>query len=186
MSLLEEIRQYQPQNEQEGVDKAVMLDFYQKFPSNALFRENRIAHFSSSAFILNPTFTKVLFAHHNILNTWAWLGGHADGEENLYKVALREAEEEAGAYALTPLSKNIQGLDILPVPSHMKNGSFVNSHLHLSIAYLFVCDDKLPIRAKLDENSAVGWLPVEDFTSDLFSQNDCLLYQKLFAKAKSL
>lgn len=186
MGLLEEIMQYQPQNKQEEMDKSVMLDFYQKFPSNALFRENKIAHFSSSAFILNPSFTKVLFAHHNILDTWAWLGGHADGEEDLYRVSLREADEEAGAYALTPLSKKIQGLDILPVPSHYKKGSFVNSHLHLSIAYLFVCDDSLPIRAKPDENSAVGWLSVEEFTSDLFSKNDCLLYQKLLAKAKTL
>lgn len=186
MSLMQEIIEYQPQNEQEEVDKTVMLDFYQKFPSNALFRENKIAHFSSSAFILNPSFTKVLFAHHNILDTWAWLGGHADGEEDLYMVALREADEEAGAYALTPLSKKIQGLDILPVPSHIKNGIFVNSHLHLSVAYLFICDDNLPIRAKLDENSAVDWLPIEKFSSNLFSKNDSLLYQKLLLKAKSL
>ena len=36
--------------------------------------------------------------YHNIYNSWAWTGGHADGNENLVEVALKEAEEQYNKY----------------------------------------------------------------------------------------
>ena len=34
--------------------------------------------------------------YHNIYDSWSWIGGHADGEEDLASVALRELKEETG------------------------------------------------------------------------------------------
>jgi len=36
--------------------------------------------------------------HHNIYKTWTWTGGHLDGEVDLLKLALKEANEETGIY----------------------------------------------------------------------------------------
>lgn len=59
-----------------------------------LSRENLTAHFTASAWTVNPDRTKVLMAYHNIYRSWAWLGGHADGDSDLLAVALREVQEE--------------------------------------------------------------------------------------------
>ena len=109
----EEIQAYVPQNEQEAGDKAMVLEYLRRFPDNILTRDNRIAHFTSSGFVVNGDGTKVLMAHHNLYRVWAWTGGHADGDPDLLAVALREAWEETGVEHLRPLSTAMASLDIL-------------------------------------------------------------------------
>ena len=94
-------------------------------------------------------------AYHNLYQSWAWLGGHADGESDLLSVALREANEESGVLAV-PVSPEIFSLEILHVAPHVKRGKFVCAHLHLNATYLLEADDKAPIRCKPDESSAAG------------------------------
>ena len=48
---------------------------------------------TSSGLIFNKNLDKILMVHHNIYNTWSWTGGHADGEDDLLKVAIKEAKE---------------------------------------------------------------------------------------------
>ena len=118
----EEIEAYVPQNEQEAGDKAMVLEYLRRFPDHILTRDNRIAHFTSSGFVVNGDGTKVLMAHHNLYRVWAWTGGHADGDPDLLAVALREAQEETGVEHLRPLSTAMASLDILPVWGHVKRG----------------------------------------------------------------
>ncbi len=123
--------------------------------------------------------------HHNIRNTWAWTGGHADGDPDLLAVAGREAVEETGINVM-PISAEIASVDIFTVTRHFRKGRYVNSHLHLSIAYLFTADENaLPI-VKEDENSAVEWFPVERINCErgLFTDRDVYLYSKLIEQAK--
>ena len=65
----------------------------------------------------------------------------------------------------------------------MKKGKYVSSHLHLNITYLFEADDKQDIRIKEDENSAIGWIAIDDIrnkvTEQWFMDN---IYQKLIDK----
>lgn len=91
--LKQQIQNYQPYNEQEKKDKEVMLKYLATF-DNLLTRENEFAHFTASAWVVNKQRTKVLMIYHNIYQSWAWTGGHADGQENLEEVALKEVEEE--------------------------------------------------------------------------------------------
>lgn len=184
MQLFADIAAYQPQTPQEKQDKQVILEAIRLFPDTVLLRGNPFAHLTSSGFVLNPSAEKALLVHHNILGTWAWTGGHADGDGDLLAVALREAEEETGAAGLRPLSKKIASLDVLPVPPHIKNGRFVNAHLHLSVAYLLVCDEAQALRCKPDENTGVRWFLQSEFTPDSFNAADLALYQKLFNRAK--
>ena len=132
-----ELAAYVPADAREAEEKAVILDYALRFPDTVLTRENRVAHITSSAFVVNVAGNKTLMAHHIQRGVWAWPGGHADGDANLLAVALREAEEETGAAGLRPLSPHIASLDVLHVHAHVKHGRWVSTHLHLSAAYLF-------------------------------------------------
>lgn len=66
-------------------------------------------------------------AYHNLYQSWAWLGGHADGEQNLLQVAIREAQEESGLQKARPLQNSIYSLEVLTVDGHIKHGNYVPS-----------------------------------------------------------
>ena len=183
MNYINEINNYIPGDEQETQDKKVILGYIEMFPHNVLLRDNEIAHITSSGFVLNRALNKALMIHHNIRNTWAWTGGHADGDPDLLTVATREVFEETGINAM-PISTDIASIDILTVHRHFKNDKYVNGHLHLSIAYLFKADDKKQLVIKPDENSAVEWFPVDKINTDLFTDRDVYLYHKLIDRAK--
>ncbi|MFT3806388.1 NUDIX hydrolase [Arenimonas sp.] len=53
-------------------------------------------HFTGSAWLVSADGQRVLLTHHRKLGRWLQLGGHADGDSDLARVALREAEEESG------------------------------------------------------------------------------------------
>lgn len=99
---MDEIRLYQPWTDKETWEKQQILDFMEKNP-DCLLRGNRIAHMTASAWVVNRQRTKVLMAYHKIYDSWAWLGGHADGEADLLQVAMKEACEEAGLRPADPI-----------------------------------------------------------------------------------
>ena len=101
-------------------------------------------------------------AYHNIYDSWAWLGGHADGEEDLLKVALREVREESGVQNSRPVTDGIFSLEVLTVDGHVKKGAYVSSHLHLNVTYLIEADEHDPVFIKPDENSGVGWFALDE------------------------
>lgn len=159
--LLEQIGRFVPFNEQEAQDRALIQDCVERF-ADVFTRENRLAHVTASAWVVNPARSKVLMAYHNIYNSWSWLGGHADGERDLLGVALREVREESGIVRVRPLSPEIFSMEALTVDGHVKRGEYVSSHLHLNFTYLLEADDDQPLRAKTDENSNVRWFALED------------------------
>ena len=156
--LCAQIEAFAPYNEQEEADRRQMLADMTVFP-DLLTRENATAHFTASCWVVNPDRTKVLMAYHNLYQSWAWLGGHADGESDLLSVALREANEESGIQAV-PVSPEIFSLEILHVAPHVKRGKFVCAHLHLNATYLLEADVLALVRCKSDDNCGVRWLSV--------------------------
>ena len=161
MSLFDNIRNYKPMNEQEAHDKEQMLQFMLK-NQDYLERKNQIAHFSASAWTVNKERTKTLMIYHNIYNSWSWTGGHADGEEDLRAVALRELEEETGVKNVRLISEDIFSLETLTVDGHMKKGVYVPSHLHFNVTYLVEADETETLTVKEDENQAVKWWTFEE------------------------
>lgn len=151
MKWVKQIERYNPINEQEKKDKEIILDFINK-NDNVLFRDNEIAHITSSGFIVNKSRNKTLMIHHNIYNSWGWTGGHADGNSDLIKVAIKEAQEETGIKHVKPIIDDICSIDILPVNAHIKRGKYVASHLHLSVAYLLEADENEKLVVKVDVN----------------------------------
>lgn len=154
------LSRYTPENEQEENDRKIMLDLMQK-EDDLLTRDNKTAHFTASAWIVNRERTKVLMAYHNIYQAWAWTGGHADGEEDLLLLALREANEETGIHA-HPVTEEIYSLEILTVDGHEKRGAYVSSHLHLNVTYLLEADEAEMVRVRIGENTAVRWFTLSD------------------------
>ncbi len=153
--LMEQIRQYRPWNEQEAADRTELLRALSQ--ENIFLRENKAAHMTASAWVVNPAGDKVLMAYHNIYDSWSWLGGHADGDMDLLAVAVREVREESGIPQVLPLSEDIFSLEILTVDGHEKKGAYVPSHLHLNVTYLLQADDGAALSVKPDENSGVAW-----------------------------
>ena len=181
--LRQQIAAYIPCNAQETADRQMMLAALDTL-DNPLSRENVFAHFSASGWIVNPDRTRALMAWHNIYRTWAWTGGHADGEADLLAVALREAREETGIRDIAPLTRDIYSIEVIPVNAHVKRGAFVSAHLHMNVTYLLCADDAQPIQPKPDENSAVAWMPLEEAADNRDEPYMAVIYRKLNEKLK--
>lgn len=179
--LKEQIEQFKPYNEQERADREMMLKYINTF-ENVLTRENKMCHFTASAWIVNKERTKVLMIYHNIYKSWAWAGGHADGDSNLLHVALKEVNEETGLENIKVLSDGIYGLQILTVDSHIKRGEFVPSHLHLDCCFLLEADEKENLRIKEDENSGVEWIDINEAIKITNEEKMKPIYKKLNEK----
>ena len=161
MILLKQLAAFVPFNEQEARDRELLLGCLRREPE-VLTRKNPLAHFTASAWVVNPAHTRVLMAYHNIYRSWSWLGGHADGESDLLAVALREVREESGIRSARPVSRDIFSVEALTVDGHEKRGAYISSHLHLNVTYLLEADEEEALSIKPDENSGVRWFTLEE------------------------
>lgn len=183
--MYEDIRNYQPYDEQEATDKKTILQFLDRNP-DALLRTNGVAHATSSAIVVDPTMTKILFAFHNIYQSWSWVGGHNDGDPDFHAVALREAQEETGVVNIHPYSDEIFILDVIYVHNHIKKRRYVGDHIHLNLAYLFVADDTDELVVKPDENAGVRWFPIDSVLDHVSEERMKAVYRKAFAKLRTI
>jgi 8-oxo-dGTP pyrophosphatase MutT (NUDIX family) len=183
--LINDLKKYEPYNSKEALDKEVMLEFINN-NEDVLTRNNRIAHFTASAWIVNKERTKVLMIYHNIYDSWAWVGGHADGDANLLRVVKKEVEEETGITKLKQLKEGIYGINIVTVDHHIKRGKDVNSHLHFDVEYLFEADEHDELRIKEDENSGVKWININDIENKCSEIKMIPVYKCLAEKLKNI
>jgi len=179
----EMIVRFQPGDAREAAEKEIMLDLIACHGDEILSRENAFAHMTASSIIVNKSRTRTLMAFHKIYNSWAWTGGHADGESDFEAIARREAQEESGICGLVRLGSGPASIEILPVWAHTKRGKAVGSHLHLNVSYLFEADDTLPLRACEDENSAVGWIEIDKLADSVSEPPMLPIYERLLKRA---
>ena len=183
-NLKENIKNFKPYNEQEEVEKRIMSNYLNDF-DDTLTRQNEYGHFTSSAFVLNKQRTKILMIYHKIYNSWAWVGGHSDGDSDLLYVAIKEAKEETGIKNVVPIFNNIYSIEIINVNGHEKKGKYVGSHVHLNVTYLLEADENEEIHIKQDENSGVKWVPINEIlntTSEQWVRDR--VYAKIIDKMK--
>lgn len=177
-------KNYVPLCEQEVQDKKAILQFIE-LNNDCLLRSNLIAHITSSAIVVNKKMDKVLFIHHNIYNSWGWVGGHNDGNPNLLEVAIKEAIEETGVTKITPYSNEVLGIDVIYVENHIKNGKFIGDHLHLNATFLLIADENEELIIKEDENSGVKWFYINDVVNHVTEERIKTVYIKLLDRIKS-
>lgn len=182
--LKKEIERYAPFNEQEERDKGIILEILES-EENILTRENQKYHFTVSAWIVTPDRKKVLMCYHNIYDSWAWLGGHTDGDSNIREVILKEVREESGITNIRFLLDEIFSLEILTVSGHIKKGEYVSSHLHLNITFLLEVEENEKLLINPDENSGLDWIAIEEIpiksSEKWFVEN---IYSKLNTKVE--
>ncbi|MGN2249996.1 NUDIX hydrolase [Frateuria sp. GZRe14] len=94
-------------------------------------RSHPPGHFTGSAWLVSADGERVLLTHHRKLGRWLQLGGHADGDRDLARVALREAEEESGLGNLV-VEPEIFDLDRHLIPARGE----VPAHWHFDVRYV--------------------------------------------------
>ena len=162
------ILQYIPYDEEEAGVKILMLQYLSQFGEMALTRECASGHFTTSVFLFNKEHTKVLMCYHLIDDSWAFLGGHADGIADLKSVALREVQEEAGIknYHLINDGK-VALLSCNPIGNHVKNGKYIPSHVHLDVIFVGEADETEELIIKPDENDGLKWIDVKELKAEV-------------------
>jgi 8-oxo-dGTP pyrophosphatase MutT (NUDIX family) len=126
-------------------------------------------HVTGSAWVVDATKSYTLLTHHRKLDKWFQLGGHADGDPDIYSVALREAQEESGLKHIIPLSHEIFDIDIHLIPGTPKG------HYHSDVRFLFQADreEKLIVT---NESKDLAWVRLDDLES--VSQEPSVLRMK--------
>ena len=180
MNLREKIEAYIPYNEQEEMDKEQFLKFMDTY-EDYLTRNNTMGHFSASAFVVNKERNKMIVVYHIIQDGWIAPGGHADGEDDLLSVAVREVEEETGLKARV-LVPNIFSIQSAPVLGHVKRGKYVSAHIHFDAVFLLEADDTIPLVYRDDESKGVKWISFDDCDDNSICRFARPIHRKLVKK----
>jgi 8-oxo-dGTP pyrophosphatase MutT (NUDIX family) len=140
-------------------NRARILEFIDAHP-DALHRSCLEGHLTGSAAVLDPSTRHVLLLFHAKVQRWLQPGGHADGDGDLARVALREAEEETGIAGLAVLTPAID-LDV-----HVfHNAKAVEpDHLHLDVRHLVIAPPG-SVAETNHESDAARWVPVDEIAS---------------------
>jgi 8-oxo-dGTP pyrophosphatase MutT (NUDIX family) len=170
--LVKELQSYQTSFAEEKEFTNSFLELLKS--DDAFLRTHLPGHITGSAWMVNHNRTKVLLVHHAKLNRWLQPGGHADGDENVLRVALREAEEETGLNKLTLLTKSIFDLDIHTIPTRKD----FPQHLHYDIRFLMKADDTEQIVVS-EESHDVKWIALTDLEKYNDESSILRLKQKL-------
>jgi 8-oxo-dGTP pyrophosphatase MutT (NUDIX family) len=156
-SVIKSLKKYNTAFKEESLFVQQFLELLKH--SDAFQRHHLPGHITGSSWILDQSRRYVLLVHHGTLNKWLQPGGHADGEENVLNVALREAQEETGVKHFKLLQEEIFDLDIHPIPAR---GNFPD-HLHYDIRFLFEADrnERLVVS---DESHDVSWIGIHELS----------------------
>ena len=126
-------------------------------PENPFLRERLAGHFTGSAWLVSADGQRVLLTHHRKLDRWLQLGGHADGDRNLARVALKEAEEESGLSGLVLEDGALFDIDKHWIPARPD----VPGHWHYDARYVVraLGSEQFAIS---EESLALAWREVAD------------------------
>ncbi len=136
---------------------------------NAFNRDHLPGHITGSAWIINRSGDLTLLTHHAKLDRWLQPGGHADGDENVLRVAMREAKEETGLSNLVLRQSGIFDIDIHTIPGRRE----FPEHLHYDIRFLMTGDesDQLTIT---EESHQLAWMPLAKLLA-VTQENDSMM-----------
>lgn len=152
-------RDYMSRYPEEADAASVFTDFLSSH-SSVFERAHLPGHFTGSAWLVSADGARVLLMHHRKLDRWLQPGGHADGDTDLARVALREAEEETGVIDLS-VEGGIFDIDRHRIPARGNEPE----HWHYDVRYVVRAgvDDRFVIN---EESQALAWRSVTDVAAD--------------------
>jgi 8-oxo-dGTP pyrophosphatase MutT (NUDIX family) len=153
-SLLDELEAYCPADPRERMMLIEITAFVRAHP-DCFERERSIGHVTASAWVVDEDRTHALLTHHRKLGRWLQLGGHADGDDDVRRVALREAREESGLTAIRFAQTALYDVDVHPIPARGPEPA----HKHYDVRFAFVADRAEPTTVS-DESHELAWFPL--------------------------
>jgi 8-oxo-dGTP pyrophosphatase MutT (NUDIX family) len=158
-TLLDELRAYVPADAREASMRDRLVTFVAAHP-DAFERALATGHVTASAWIVDPARTSALLTHHRKLGKWLQLGGHADGDPDVRRAALREAREESGLRSLRFARDGIYDLDVHPIPARPGEPA----HDHYDVRFALEADPAEPLVVSA-ESKELAWIPLAALAS---------------------
>lgn len=115
------------------------------------------AHFTGSALVVDADGSRALLHHHRKLDRWLQFGGHCDGDQDILRVAQREALEESGISDLiVPFARPFD-LDIHELPAHKSEPA----HWHYDVRYVFIAPEGA-VHTTSAESKELRWFTADE------------------------
>lgn len=149
-----ELADYVPTNDRERGMVAEVITFLHAH-DDAFERAQTAGHITASAWIVDETRTYALLTHHRKLDRWVQLGGHADGDTDVRRSALREALEESGLRSVRLANPAIYDVDVHEIPARGDEPA----HKHYDIRFAFIADRDEPLVVS-EESHDLAWRPI--------------------------
>lgn len=157
LTLLEAYRARYP----EDGERALAVAGFVLAHTDCFERSCLLGHVTGSAWIVSPDGEQVLLTQHRKLGRWLQLGGHCDGDSDVFAVALREAREESGLERFETLSDDSGTLpldvDVHEIPARGAEPA----HLHHDIRFLLLAEPEQSL-CRSDESVDLRWVPWAD------------------------
>ena len=157
--LLDHLADYAAKHPDETETVGRFIDFVRS-EGDCFERSLAGGHVTGSAWIVNADGSQVLLTHHRKLDRWLQLGGHADGDPDVFAVAMKEAREESGLSDFEAVMAGIFDLDIHPIPARKSDPE----HLHYDVRYLFRATGATDYVVS-DESHDLRWVPLDEVTT---------------------
>ena len=141
----------------------VVVDLFTDFAAtqaDAAERSLATGHLTGSAWLVSADGARVLLTHHRKLDRWLQLGGHADGDVDLARVARREAEEESGLRGLV-VEPEIFDLDRHRIPARATDPE----HWHYDVRFVVHVRGSEAFVVS-DESHALAWREIDELIDD--------------------
>ncbi|GAC1410614.1 MAG: NUDIX hydrolase [Candidatus Velthaea sp.] len=159
-ALVAELEAYVPATPREGAMVEDVIAFVRAYP-DCFERTQLSGHITASAWIVDRTTTKALLTHHRKLDRWLQLGGHADGDPDIRRVALREATEESGLTDIAFARPGLYDVDVHRIPARGAEPE----HKHYDVRFAFIADADAPLVLSA-ESHALAWRPIAALTAN--------------------